>query len=277
MRFKEPSALPGFSIALGYTLLYLGLVVLLPLAALVLEAAGLGLDGLWHIVTEPRVLAALRISFGLAFAAAIFDTVFGLLVAWVLVRYAFPGRQVVDAAVDLPFALPTAVAGISLATLYAENGWLGRTLLELLGVKVAFTPLGILIALIFVGLPFTVRTVQPLVAELDREVEEVSATLGASRGQTLARVVLPALAPAMLTGFALAFARAVSEYGSVIFIAGNLPYVSEIAPQLIVIKLEEFDYSGATGIAIIMLVLSFVVLLAINLIQAWGRRRRGAA
>jgi sulfate transport system permease protein len=273
MRFKEPSALPGFGLALGYTLFYLGLVVLLPLAALVLEALGLGLDGLWRIATEPRVLAALRISFGLAFAAAVIDSIFGLLIAWVLVRYAFPGRRVIDAAVDLPFALPTAVAGISLASLYAETGWLGRILFEALGVKAAFTPLGILIALIFVGLPFTVRTVQPLIAEIDREVEEASATLGASRRQTLVRVLLPMLAPALLTGFALAFARAVSEYGSVIFIAGNLPFVSEIAPQLIVIKLEEYDYSGATGIALIMLALSFAVLFAINLIQAWSRRR----
>jgi sulfate/thiosulfate transport system permease protein len=271
---KEPSAIPGFGLALGYTLFYLGLIVLLPLSALVLEAAGLGLDGILRIASEPRVYAALRISFGLAFAAAIIDSVFGLLIAWVLVRYSFPGRKVIDAAVDLPFALPTAVAGIALATLYAPTGWLGG-LFAAYGIKIAFTPLGILIALIFVGLPFTVRTVQPLVAEVDREVEEASATLGASRRQTLLRVILPIFAPAILTGFALAFARAVSEYGSVIFIAGNLPFVSEIAPQLIVIKLEEFDYRGATGIALIMLALSFAILLAINLIQAWSRRRLG--
>ncbi len=277
MRFKEPSSLPGFSLAFGYTLSYLGLIVLLPLGALVLEAAGLGLDGLWRIATEPRVLAALRISFGLSFAAAVIDSVFGLLIAWVLVRYAFPGRKIIDAAVDLPFALPTVVAGISLATLYTQNGWLGRLAWEAFGIKVAFTPVGILIALIFVGLPFTVRTVQPLIEEIDREVEEASATLGASRPQTLVRVILPSLAPAMLTGFALAFARAVSEYGSVIFIAGNLPFVSEIAPQLIVIKLEEFDYAGAIEIAVIMLALSFAVLLAINLIQAWSRHRLTAA
>ena len=251
---KEPSAIPGFGLALGYTLFYLGLIVLLPLSALVLEAAGLGLDGILRIASKPRVYAALRISFGLAFAAAIIDSVFGLLIAWVLVRYSFPGRKVIDAAVDLPFALPTAVAGIALATLYAPTGWLGG-LFAAYGIKIAFTPLGILIALIFVGLPFTVRTVQPLVAEVDREVEEASATLGASRRQTLLRVILPIFAPAILTGFALAFARAVSEYGSVIFIAGNLPFVSEIAPQLIVIKLEEFDYRGATGIALIMLTL----------------------
>jgi len=271
---KEPNAIPGFGLAIGYTLFYLGLIVLLPFSALVLEAAGLGLDGILRIASEPRVYAALRISFGLAFAAAIIDSVFGLLIAWVLVRYSFPGRKVIDAAVDLPFALPTAVAGIALATLYAPTGWLGG-LFAAYGIKIAFTPLGILIALIFVGLPFTVRTVQPLVAEVDREVEEASATLGASRRQTLLRVILPIFAPAILTGFALAFARAVSEYGSVIFIAGNLPFVSEIAPQLIVIKLEELDYRGATGIALIMQALSFAILLAINLIQAWSRRRLG--
>lgn len=272
MLFKEPSAIPGFGLALGYTIIYLGVIVLLPLAALALEAAGLGWGGLWRVATEPRVLAALRISFGLAFAAALIDTLFGLLVAWVLTRYAFRGRKLIDAAVDLPFALPTAVAGIALATLYAPNGWFGEILGQF-GIKVSFTPLGILIALIFVGLPFTVRTVQPLIGEIDREVEEASATLGASRRQTILRVIIPMLAPALLTGFALAFARSVSEYGSVIFIAGNIPYVSEIAPVLIVTKLEEFDYRGATGIALIMLALSFAVLLTISLIQAWNRRR----
>ena len=276
MRFKQPSALPGFGLALGYTLFYLGIVVLLPLAALVADAAGLGLNGIWAVATEPRVLAALRISFGLAFAAALVDCLFGLLIAWVLTRYQFPGRKLLDAAVDLPFALPTAVAGIALATLYAPNGWIGRILAEF-GIKVAFTPAGIFIALIFVALPFTVRTVQPLIAEIDRSVEEVSATLGASRLQTIARIIIPMLAPAMLTGFALAFARSVSEYGSVIFIAGNLPYKSEIAPVLIVIKLEEFNYPGATAIAVIMLALAFVILFAINLIQAWSRRRLGHA
>jgi sulfate transport system permease protein len=276
VRFKQPSALPGFGLALGYTLFYLGIVVLLPLAALVADAAGLGLGGIWAVATEPRVLAALRISFGLAFAAALVDCLFGLLIAWVLTRYQFPGRKLLDAAVDLPFALPTAVAGIALATLYAPNGWIGRILAEF-GIKVAFTPAGIFIALIFVALPFTVRTVQPLIAEIDRSVEEVSATLGASRLQTIARIIIPMLAPAMLTGFALAFARAVSEYGSVIFIAGNLPYKSEIAPVLIVIKLEEFNYPGATAIAVIMLALAFVILFAINLIQAWSRRRLGHA
>jgi sulfate transport system permease protein len=276
VRFKQPSALPGFGLALGYTLFYLGIVVLLPLAALVAEAAGLGLSGIWAVATEPRVLAALRISFGLAFAAALVDCVFGLLIAWVLTRYQFPGRKLLDAAVDLPFALPTAVAGIALATLYAPNGWIGGILAEF-GIKVAFTPAGIFIALVFVALPFTVRTVQPLIAEIDRSVEEVSATLGASRLQTIAHIIIPMLAPAILTGFALAFARSVSEYGSVIFIAGNLPYKSEIAPVLIVIKLEEFNYPGATAIAVIMLALAFVILFAINLIQAWSRRRFGHA
>jgi sulfate/thiosulfate transport system permease protein len=274
VRFKQPSALPGFG--LGYTILYLGIVVLLPLAALVAEAAGLGLGGIWAVATEPRALAALRISFGLAFAAALVDCFFGLLIAWVLTRYQFPGRKLVDAAVDLPFALPTAVAGIALATLYGPNGWIGEILGDF-GVKVAFTPAGIFVALVFVALPFTVRTVQPLIAEIDRDVEEVAATLGASRWQTIRRVIMPMLTPAMLTGFALAFARSVSEYGSVIFIAGNLPYVSEIAPVLIVIKLEEFNYAGATAIAVIMLALAFVILFALNLIQAWSRRRYGHA
>ncbi|HVY59225.1 MAG TPA: sulfate ABC transporter permease subunit CysT [Xanthobacteraceae bacterium] len=275
-RFREPSAIPGFGLAIGYTLLYLTLIVLLPLAALLAWASGLGIDGLWAIISEPRVLAALRTSFGIALTAAFVDSIFGLLVAWVLSRYRFPGRKLIDAAVDLPFALPTAVAGIALASLYAPNGWIGG-LLATVGIKVAFTPLGIFIALVFVGLPFTVRTVQPLIAEIERDVEEASATLGASRAQTVRRVVLPMLTPAILTGFALAFARSVSEYGSVIFIAGNLPYVSEIAPLLIVIKLEEFNYAGATGIAAVMLALSFVTLLAINLVQAWSRRRFGHA
>jgi sulfate/thiosulfate transport system permease protein len=274
VRFKQPSALPGFGLALGYTVFYLGIIVLLPLAALVAEAAGLGLRGIWAVATETRVLAALRVSFGLAFAAALVDCVFGLLIAWVLTRYQFPGRKLLDAAVDLPFALPTAVAGIALATLYAPNGWIGAVLAEF-GIKIAFTPAGIFVALIFVALPFTVRTVQPLIAEIDRSVEEVSATLGAYRWQTVRYIVIPMLSPALLTGFALAFARSVSEYGSVIFIAGNIPYVSEIAPVLIVIKLEEFNYPGATAIAVIMLAISFVVLLAINLIQGWSRRRFG--
>jgi sulfate transport system permease protein len=274
VRFKQPSALPGFGLALGYTIFYLGIIVLLPLAALMAEAAGLGFGGIWAVATETRVLAALRVSFGLAFAAALVDCVFGLLIAWVLTRYQFPGRKLLDAAVDLPFALPTAVAGISLATLYATNGWIGAVFAEL-GIKIAFAPAGIFVALVFVALPFTVRTVQPLIAEIDRSIEEVSATLGASRWQTVRYVIVPMLWPAMLTGFALAFARSVSEYGSVIFIAGNIPYVSEIAPVLIVIKLEEFNYPGATAIAVIMLAIAFVVLFAINLIQAWSRQRFG--
>jgi sulfate transport system permease protein len=276
MRFKQPNALPGFGLTLGYTLFYLGIVVLLPLAALVAQAASLGLGGIWAVATEPRVLAALRTSFGLAFAAALVDSMFGLVIAWVLTRYRFPGRRVLDAAVDLPFALPTAVAGISLASLYAPTGWIGGVLAAF-GIQVAFTPVGIFVALVFVALPFTVRTVQPLIAEIDRSIEEVSATLGANRWQTIRRVLIPMLTPALLTGFALAFARSVSEYGSVIFIAGNLPYVSEIAPVLIVIKLEEFNYPGATAIAVIMLVIAFVVLFAINVIQAWSRRRFGHA
>lgn len=274
LRFRRPSAIPGFGIAFGYTLAYLGFIVLLPLAALVLRSSGLGLAGLWEVATEPRVLAALKTSFGISFLAALVDSVFGLVVAWVLVRYRFPGHKLIDAIVDLPFALPTAVAGIALAALYAPNGWLGG-LVAPLGLKIAFTPLGIFVALVFVGLPFAVRTVEPLIAEIDRELEEVSATLGATRAQTLWRVLLPPLLPAILTGFALAFARAIGEYGSVIFVAGNMPYVSEIVPLLIVIKLEEFNYAGATGIATLMLATAFVALLAINLIQAWSRRRFG--
>lgn len=266
--------MPGFGVALGFSLLYLSVIVLLPLAALVAEAAGLGPAGILKIAAEPRVLAALRTSFGLAFAAAVVDCLIGFLVAWVLTRYRFFGRRLLDAAIDLPFALPTAVAGIALATLYAPNGWIGAPLAHA-GLTVAFTPAGIFVALVFVALPFTVRPVQPLIAEIDRAVEEVSATLGASRWQTVRLVILPMLSPAILTGFALAFARAVSEYGSVIFIAGNLPYVSEIAPVLIVIRLQEFDYRGATAIAVIMLALAFFVLLAVNLIQSVGRRRYG--
>jgi len=274
VRFKQPSALPGFGPALGYTLLYLGIIVLLPLAALVAEASGLGVSGIWAVATEPRVAAALRTSFGLAFAAALTDGLFGALIAWVLTRYEFPGRRLLDAVVDLPFALPTAVAGIALATLYAPNEWIGGILAHF-GIKVAFTPLGIFIALVFVALPFSVRTVQPLIGEIDRNIEEASATLGANRWHTVSRIIVPGLMPAVLIGFALAFARSVSEYGSVIFIAGNLPYVSEIAPVLIVIKREEYNYPGATAIAVIMLALAFCVLFAINLIQAWSRRRFG--
>lgn len=273
-RFRRSSALPGFGPAIGFTLFYLGLIVLFPLAVLVVRAAGIGPGGAVRIATDPRILAAFRVSFGTALVAACIDTVFGVVLAWILTRYRFPGRRLMDAMVDLPFALPTAVAGIALASLYGPNGWIGAPLLRL-GIKVAYTPLGILVALIFVGLPFVVRSVQPLVADLDREIEEASATLGATRRQTLVRVVLPALSPAILTGFALTFARAVGEYGSVIFIAGNVPYVSEIVPLVIVQRLEEYDYSGATGVAVAMLAVSFTLLLAINLVQLHGRRRHG--
>ncbi|MGA2045990.1 MAG: sulfate ABC transporter permease subunit CysT [Roseiarcus sp.] len=271
---KQPSILPGFGLALGLALSYLALIVLAPLATLVWRASALGFAGLLAVAAEPRVLAALETTFGISFAAALIDVFFGGIVAWTLVRYRFPGRRLLDAIVDLPFALPTAVAGIALASLYAPNGWLGAPLAAI-GVKVAFTRWGILVALIFVGLPFVVRTVQPLIAELETELEEASATLGATRWRTIRRVLLPPLAPALMTGFALAFARGIGEYGSVIFIAGNLAYVSEIAPLLIVVKLEEYDYAGATAIAAIMLAISFVMLLAINAIQAWSRRRFG--
>ena len=274
LAFKKPSALPGFAPALGFTLVYLTLIVLLPLGALVAKASSLGFAGLWAVAMEPRVLAALKTTFGVAFAAALIDVVFGAVVAWTLTRYRFPGRRLADALVDLPFALPTAVAGIALAALYAPNGWLGAPLAAI-GVKIAFTRWGILVALTFVGLPFVVRTVQPLIEELDKELEEASATLGASRLRTLLRVALPPLVPALLTGLALAFARGVGEYGSVIFIAGNIAYVSEIAPLLVVVKLEEYDYAGATGVAAIMLAVSFAMLLAINLLHAWSRRRLG--
>ncbi|MET0744203.1 MAG: sulfate ABC transporter permease subunit CysT [Microvirga sp.] len=274
LRRKRRNVIPGFGVTFGFSVFYLGLIVLLPLAALVLRASRIGWEGFLAVATDSRVLAALKISFGLSLAAAIVASAFGLLIAWVLTRYEFPGRRMIDAIVDLPFALPTAVAGIALAALYAPNGWIGAPL-GALGLKVAFTPAGIFIALVFIGLPFAVRTVEPLIAEIEREQEEASATLGASRARTVLKVLLPPLVPAILTGFALAFARAVGEYGSVIFIAGNLPYVSEIAPLLIVIKLSEFDYAGAAVIATIMLAISFLALLVINLLQAWSRRRFG--
>ncbi|CAO4155744.1 sulfate ABC transporter permease subunit CysT [Methylorubrum aminovorans] len=273
-RFRQRSVIPGFGITFGYTLTCLGVIVLLPLAALVVKASGLGFSGIWKVATDPRVASALRVSFGVSLLAALTASIFGGIVAWVLTRYDFPGRKLADAVVDLPFALPTAVAGIALASLYAPNGLVGEQLAKV-GIEAAYTPVGIFIAMVFIGLPFAVRTVQPLIAEIDKEVEEASAILGASRITTLTRVVLPPLIPAVLTGFALAFARGVGEYGSIIFIAGNLPYVSEIAPLLIVIKLSEFDYAGASAIAVIMLAISFVTLLAINLIQAWSRRRFG--
>ena len=272
--WRRPSPLPGFGLAMGVTLAYLAVVVLIPLSALVIRASGLGAPKIAAIALDTRVLDALRVTFGVAFAAAAIDVVFGLLIAWVLTRYRFPGRRFFDAVVDLPFALPTAVAGISLATLYAPNGVFGAALARI-GVRVAFTPWGILVALIFVGLPFVVRTVQPVIEELERELEEASATLGASRAQTLRRVALPQVAPALLTGMALAFARGVGEYGSVIFIAGNIAYVSEIAPLLIIVKLEEYDYDGATAIAAIMLAVSFAMLFVINATQSWSRRRLG--
>jgi sulfate/thiosulfate transport system permease protein len=269
--FKRPSVLPGFGITLGFAVAYLSIIVLLPLSALVLRPATLGLDGFLDVLTDSRVLAALRLSFGAAFIAALVNAFFGLIVAWILVRYDFPGKRVVDALVDLPFALPTAVAGIALATIYAPNGWIG-SLVAPLGIKIAFTPVGVLLALIFIGLPFVVRSLQPVLQDLDKEVEEAAVSLGANRRQTFRLVILPALMPALLTGFALAFARAVGEYGSVIFIAGNMPLVSEIAPLLIVIKLEQFDYAGAAAIGVIMLAASFLILLVINLVQRWSRR-----
>lgn len=270
----QKSPMPGFALGMGITLTMLSLIVLLPIGALLMQGAQYGAAGIWSTVNTPRVWAALYLSFRLAFFAALFNLVFGTLLAWVLARYRFPGRQLVDAMVDLPFALPTAVAGIALTALYAPNGIFGGVAKDL-GVKIAYTQWGILIALIFVGLPFVTRTVQPVIAEIEREVEEASATLGADRFYTIRRVILPMLAPAALTGFALSLARAVGEYGSVIFIAGNLPLKTEIAPLLIVIKLEEFDYNGAAAIGIAMLLISFTMLLVINLIQIWSRRRIG--
>ena len=270
----KPSPLPGFAPALGAALLWLVLLVLIPLAALVWRASGLGLSGILTIATQPRVAAALKLSFGLSLLAAALNVVLGGVVAWVLTRYEFPGRRLLDAAVDLPFALPTAVAGIALTAVYAPNGWIGAPL-DALGFKVAFTPLGIFVALVFIGLPFMVRSVEPVLSEVEPEIEEASATLGASRLRTIFQVVLPPLVPAFLTGFALALARAVGEYGSVVFISGNIPFVSEIAPLLIVVRLEEFDEAGATAVAAIMLALSFALLLIINLAQARVRRRTG--
>ncbi|MCU0807059.1 MAG: sulfate ABC transporter permease subunit CysT [Candidatus Contendobacter sp.] len=265
--------LPGFPLALGYTLVYLALIVLIPLGAVFLKSATLSWEQFWTVISAPRVLASYRVSFGVSLLAAAINAVFGLIFAWVLVRYSFPGKRIVDALVDLPFALPTAVAGIALTAIYAGNGWLGQWL-EPLGLKVAFTPLGILVALTFIGLPFVVRTVQPVLEDLDTELEEAAASLGADRWQTFQRVLLPVLLPALLTGFALAFARAVGEYGSVIFIAGNVPMVSEITPLLIITKLEQYDYVGATAIAVVMLVVSFVLLFLINGLQLWANRSR---
>jgi len=265
-RWRQAGPLPGLGLTLGITLSWLGLIVLLPLLALLIKAAGLGPQGWWDIATDTRVLAAMRLSFGTALIAALVDTVIGALIAWVLVRYRFPGRAALDALIDLPFALPTAVAGIALTAIYAGNGWIGQYL-EPLGFKIAYAPAGIVMALMFIGLPFTVRTVQPVLENLQAEHEEAAASLGASRFTTARRVILPQILPAMLTGFSLAFARGVGEYGSVIFIAGNLPYVSEIAPLLVVIKLEEFDYHGATVIATLMLAASFAILFMVNKLQ----------
>ncbi len=271
---RQTRVLPGFGLSLGYTLVYLSLVVLIPLAAVLLKTASLSWAEFWAVVSTPRVVATYKLSFGAAIAAAAINTVFGLMLAWALVRYSFPGKRLVDALVDLPFALPTAVAGIALTALYAGNGWIGN-LLEPLGIKVAFTPLGVLVALVFIGVPFVVRTVQPILEDLETELEEAAASLGAHRWQTFTRVLLPILLPALLTGFALAFARAVGEYGSVIFIAGNIPMVSEITPLMIITKLEQYDYVGATAIATVMLAFSFALLLAINLLQGWSARRTG--
>lgn len=268
---RRHSVLPGFDIALGFTLLYLGLIVLVPLSAAFLKTFTMSWPAFCDAVASPRVVASYRLTFGASFAAALLNAVFGLLIAWVLVRYEFPAKRLIDALVDLPFALPTAVAGIALTALYAKNGWIGQWL----PFKVSFTPLGVFVALTFIGLPFVVRTLQPVIEDLQQEVEEAAATLGADRWQTFSRVVFPVFVPALLTGFALAFARALGEYGSVIFIAGNMPMISEITPLLIITKLEQYDYTGATAIAVVMLVTAFVLLLAINALQAWTRARQG--
>ena len=272
MKGKRHTVLPGFRVTVGFTIFYLCLIVLIPLLTLPLRTATMGWQAIWQTISDPRVVASYRLSVGAALAAAVVNAVFGLIVAWVLARYRFPGRRIVDALIDLPFALPTAVAGITLTTLYAPNGWLGAPL-ERYGIKVAFTPLGITVALIFIGLPFVVRTLQPVIEDLDVELEEAATSLGADRATVLRRIILPYLFPAWLTGFALAFARAVGEYGSVVFISGNMPMRTEISPLLIITKLEQYDYAGATAIAVVMLVASFVMLLAINLLQAWSSRK----
>jgi sulfate transport system permease protein len=273
IRFKQPSVLPGFGLTLGFTLFYLSVIVLIPLSALFLRSADMGWGDFWATVTSPRVIAAYKLSFGASAIAACINAVFGFVVAWTLVRYSFPGKRIVDAMVDLPFALPTAVSGIALTTIYARNGWIGQ-FLEPLGIQAAFSPLGVTIAMTFIGLPFVVRTLQPALEDLEVETEEAAASLGASRLQTLRRVILPTVLPSLLTGFALAFARALGEYGSVVFISGNMPMRTEIAPLLIIAKLEQYDYAGATAIAVIMLLISFGILLAINLIQWRASRHR---
>jgi sulfate/thiosulfate transport system permease protein len=272
MVLKQRSVLPGFGLTMGFTLFYLGLIVLIPLSTTFLKSATMGWGKFWEVVTDPRVLASYRLSFGASLLAALINAVFGLLVAWVLARYRFPGKRLVDGLVDLPFALPTAVAGIALTAVYAPNGWIGRYL-EPHGIKVAYAPLGILVALTFISVPFVVRTVQPVLEDLDAETEEAAASLGASRWQTFRRVILPTVMPALVTGFALAFARALGEYGSVVFISNNMPMQTEITPLLIASKLDQFDYAGATAIAVVMLVISFVLLLIINLLQWWSSRR----
>lgn len=272
--WRKSSVLPGFGLTLGFSVFYLSLLVLIPLSGLFWKTATLTWEDFIHAVTAPRVMASYRLSFGAAFIGAVINAIFGFLVAWVLVRYRFPGKRLIDALVDLPFALPTAVAGIALTTIYAPNGWIGKHL-EPLGIKVAFTPLGVVVALTFIGLPFVVRTLQPVLEDLEQEVEEAAASLGASRWQTFLKVIFPAVMPALITGFALAFARAIGEYGSVIFIAGNMPMVSEITPLLIITKLEQYDYAGATAIALVMMLISFVLLLGINGLQAWTQRRHG--
>ena len=271
---QRSQVLPGFGLSLGFTLAYVSFIVLIPLSAVFIKSFGIGWDGLWEILTSERILKSLQLSFSAALIAATVNVIFGLLLAWCLVRYSFPGKRIVDALVDLPFALPTAVAGIALTSLYAKNGWIGQYL-EPLGIHVAYTPLGITLALIFIGLPFVVRTVQPVLSDIETELEEAASALGANRWQTISKVILPILFPALLTGFALAFARGVGEYGSVIFIAGNMPYKTEIAPLMIISRLEEYDYAGATTIAVVMLVLSFAILFLINLLQAWASRRTG--
>jgi sulfate/thiosulfate transport system permease protein len=276
MILKQRSILPGFGLSMGFTLMYLSLIVLIPIAALLLRTTSLSWAEFWSTVTAPRVLASYQLSFGTSFIAALVNAVFGLLVAWVLTRYSFPGKRIVDALVDLPFALPTAVAGISLTSIFVKNGWIGQYL-EPLGIHVAFTPLGVTVALIFIGLPFVVRTIQPVLEDLDEELEEAAASLGASRWQTFTRVLLPPLLPALLTGFALAFARALGEYGSVVFISGNMPMRTEIVPLLIITKLEQYEYAGATAIAVVMLVASFTLMLIINLLQRWSSSRHLAA
>jgi sulfate transport system permease protein len=275
-RHQPARVLPGFEITLGFTIAYLSLIVLIPLSALVFKTLNLSWEQFWQAVTAPRVVASYKLTIGASFIAALVNAFFGLLLAWVLVRYQFFGKKIVDALVDLPFALPTAVAGISLTALLAGNGWIGQYL-EPLGIQLAFNRNGVLIALIFIGLPFVVRTVQPILEDLEKELEEAATCLGASRWQTFSRVLFPAIAPALLTGFAMAFARAIGEYGSVIFIAGNMPMVSEITPLIIISKLEQYDYAGATAVALVMLCASFVMLLLINGLQAWQRARSGAA